>query len=275
MSTIHSPDYDLLARFPETDDVPLDTPWHRDQIDLLVELARYYHRDREDCYVGGNMFVYWDSNDPRKSSGPDFMFLKGVERHRERHIWAVWREDGHFPNAIVELMSPRTKNKDRKTNKTKYEQVFQTPDYFYYDPETEEFRGWRLVNERYEALLPNDQGWLWSEEIGLWLGQWYGPVNGGEMGLWLRFFDPDGNLAPRPEEEERQRAEAANERAEAADEQANVARMQAETARKQAEAADQRADRERIRAEAADAEIARLRALLEQSSDDKDSKTTE
>ena len=272
MSTIQLADYDLLDRFPETDDVPLETPWHRDQINLLVNLARYYHREREDCYVGGNMFVYWDPNDPRKSSGPDFMFIKGVERDRERNIWPVWREGGHFPNAIVELMSPKTKNKDRKTNKTKYEQVFQTPDYFYYDPQTEEFRGWRLVEGRYEALLPNDQGWMWSEELSLWLGQWYGPGNGGTVGLWLRFFDSYGNLTPLPEEAACERAEAESERAEAESEraQAEAERAQAEAELAQAEAEraqaeHERAERERMRAEAAEAEIIRLRAMLERS----------
>lgn len=118
-------------------------------------------------------------------------------------------EHDHFPNVIVELMSPRTKNKDRKTNKRKYEQIFHTLDYFFYDPETEEFRGWRLDEERYVPLAPNDRGWLWSEELGLWLGTWYGSLGTGNTALWPRFYDSNGGLVPTPAEAQRRRAKAA------------------------------------------------------------------
>ena len=209
MSTIHSADDDLLTRFLETDDVPLESTWHRDQMTLLVDLARFHHRDREDYYVGANMFVYWDPNDSRKSSGPDFMFIQGVPRWPERRIWAVWREEDRFPDLIVELMSPTTKNKDRRTNKTKYEHIFHTPEYFFYDPETKELQGWRLAGNRYQAISPNARGWFWSEELRLWLGSWYGTVDGREETEWLRFYDADGMLVPTASEAERMRAEAA------------------------------------------------------------------
>ena len=253
MSTIHSPDYDLLARFPETDNEPVESTWHRDQMNLLVDLTRFHHRDRDDYYVAGNLFVYWDPNDPRKSSGPDYMFVRDVPRWPERHIWAVWREEDRFPDMIVELMSPRTKNKDRKTNKTKYEQVFHTPEYFYYDPATGEFQGWRLADDRYHAIPPDARGWFWSEQLRLWLGTWYGTVDGREETVWLRFYDADGLLVPMP-------SEAANERAEIADERA-------EAAVERAEAEYQRAKTERERRESAEAEIARLRALLDRPSE--------
>lgn len=244
MATTSCLDADLLDRFPASDDVPLDTPWHREQIDLLVNLARWHHRARDDFYVGGNMFVYWDPSDSRKSSGPDFMFINGVERYRYRHIWAVWLENGRFPDVIVELMSPRTKNKDRKTNKEKYEQVFRTPEYFFYDPETEEFQGWRLADDQYKAITPNEQGWFWSEQTGLWLGTWYGALVEGEKAVWVRFYDRDGNLVPPPDEEAFQRAAAEHQRA--------------ETERKPADA-------ERERAEKAEAELARLRSQQQNS----------
>ncbi|WP_448563252.1 hypothetical protein [Trichothermofontia sp.] len=56
--------------------------------------------------------------------------------------------------------------------------------------------------------MPTDQGWLWSEQLGLYLGVYQDQ---------LRFFTPAGVLVATPEEsatQERQRAEAEQQRAE-------------------------------------------------------------
>lgn len=74
--------------------------------------------------------------------------------------------------------------------------------------------GWELdANEKYQSLLPNEQGWLWSSVLGLWLGSWEGSILK-EQATWLRFYDPAGNLISLPKEDalaERQRAELAEE----------------------------------------------------------------
>lgn len=235
-------------RFPESDGVPLDSAWHREEIDFLLNLIRYHFRQRDDFYVAGNMFIYYDANDPRKAVGPDVFYVKGVNRFPRRRIWAVWRENNRYPDTIFELMSPRTKNKDRKTNKAIYEQVFRTPEYFLYDPETEVLDGWRLIEGQYEAIVANDDGWLWSEELRLWVGTWHGVLGTeGEEGLWVRLYHPDGALVLSHAEEEHERAEEERRRAEQKHKQAQL-----------------EAERERQRAEAAEAELARLRTLLEQ-----------
>jgi Uma2 family endonuclease len=157
------------SRFPETDGVPLETPWHRDQINFLVNLTRFHFRERDDFYTGGNMFIYYDPQDPRKNAGPDYFYVTGVDRHKPRRIWAIWEEGERYPDTIVELMSPTTKHKDRRTNKAIYETVFRTPEYFLFDPDTQELQGWRLVEGIYEPIEPDERGWLWSEQLGLWL----------------------------------------------------------------------------------------------------------
>ncbi len=45
---------------PETDGVPLESDWHVRCINLLCAIVGYYQRDREDYYVGGNMFIYFN-----------------------------------------------------------------------------------------------------------------------------------------------------------------------------------------------------------------------
>ncbi|MDJ1177980.1 hypothetical protein PJF56_03785, partial [Roseofilum sp. BLCC_M91] len=44
---------------------------------------------------------------------------------------------------------------------------------------------------------------VWLEELGLGLALWQGEYEGVE-GLWLRFYDPDGNWIPTPSERAQQ-----------------------------------------------------------------------
>ena len=226
----------------ETDGVPLETSWHRDEINLLVEQVRYQLRDRKDYYVGGNMFIYFDIERARNRNfrGPDFFFVDGANSEPSRPYWVVWEEGGKYPDAIIELLSESTAEEDRTTKKDVYERVFKTSDYFCYDPFTQRLEGWQLLKHRYQPLPANERGWLWSEELQLWLGRWDGPYQN-RVETWLRFYDVQGNVVPLFAEAERQRAE--------------TERQRAETERQQTEA-------ERQRAEAAEAEIARLRQML-------------
>jgi Uma2 family endonuclease len=141
------------------------------------------------------MFIYFDAGDPRKNAGPDYFYVSGVERSRERRIWAVWMEDDHFPDVIIELLSPSTKRFDRTTKKTLYEKTFKTPEYFIYDPDKQALAGWRLAHGKYVDLQPNERGWLWSEHLGVWLGTWEGSIDD-RPDVWLRFYDRRGRLVP-------------------------------------------------------------------------------
>lgn len=211
----------------ETDGVPLDSDWHRLAIGLLVESVKHWLRERTDYYVGGNMFVYYRVRSVRRRRfrGPDFLFVKGASRTPIRRYWVVWQEGGLFPNTIIELLSPSTAKEDRTTKKDIYEKVFRTPDYFCYDPDTHQLQGWRLnKRKRYAPLVPNERGWLWSEELGLWVGTWTGKYQGDEA-TWLRFYDTQFQLVLTASEMEHQRAEAERQRADTA--AADLARLKA------------------------------------------------
>ena len=106
-------------------------------------------------------------------------------------------------------MSPRTAEKDKVANLRLYERVFRTGEYFWYDVETGELRGFRLRDGHYVPIEPNERGWLWSAELGVWLGVWEG-VYQGRRYRWLRLYDREGRLVPTQAElaeAERQRAE--------------------------------------------------------------------
>ncbi len=201
LDIVSAPDIPRLTetsrRLPETDGVPLESPWHRAAMNLLIEILIFLWRDRNDFYVGGNMFLHYSTRRARNEDfkGPDFFYVKGVERDRPRESWIVWEEGGKYPNLIVEFLSRTTAEADRTTKKDLYEQIFRTPEYFWFDPEANDLQGFRLVNGSYQCVAPDSRGWLWSEQLQLWLGKWSGEYLGQEA-VWLRFYDAAGNLVP-------------------------------------------------------------------------------
>jgi len=148
----------------------------------------------------------------------------------------VW-EEGKGPEVVIELLSRSNQNKDRTTSYEIYQQWLQVPEYFWFDPlNPSEWRGFRLRGGQYEAIVPDEQGRLWSEELKVWLGV---------HDRWLRLYDREGNFILTGDEEAAQaQAELAQER---------VAR----------EAAEAHAVQTERRAAELEAELARLKAKLE------------
>jgi Uma2 family endonuclease len=247
------PDFEALEAFtrqlPDDDGEPLESPWHFAGIHLMIEMLTYLWQERTDFYCGGNMFLYYSLKHVRSEDfkGPDFFFAWGVDRFRHRRFWVVWEENGKYPDLIIEYESPKTARIDRTVKKTLYEQTFRTPEYFIYDPDQHRLEGWHLVDEKYQPMIPNEHGWLWSKVLQLWLGNWTGEYSG-QSRTWLRCYGSKGPLVLIKAEAEQQKAEAEH--------------LRAEAEQRRAETERQRAKAEQERAEAAEADLARLKAFL-------------
>ncbi len=226
-----------------SDGEPLESEWHTLEYPLLRELIgqAMTEQGRTDFYTGGNMFVYYSVEQAQEVSeemqkglpwrafrGPDVFWVGGVDPDRERKAWIAWEEGGRLPDVIVELLSPKTAKKDRTEKRDLYARIFRTAEYFLCDPETWQLEGLRLAERFYQPIPPDENGRIWSEQLGVSLGFWHGVIDRRER-IWLRLFHADGTLVPTREE-----------------------------------AQSQRADAERQRADAAEAELAHLRALLEE-----------
>ncbi len=191
------PSSDLLS-----DEPPMETELHLRQVMLLIQSLESYWGERQDFYAFGNLTIYYSPRQ-RKSEdfrGPDFFVVLDVEK-KPRKSWVVWEEGGKYPNVIVEILSPTTAETDKGLKKEIYQDIFRTPDYFWFDPETLEFQGFQLMAGQYQVIEPNEKGWLWSQQLGLYLG-----IDNDQ----LRFFTPEGKLVLTPEEtakQEKQRAE--------------------------------------------------------------------
>jgi Uma2 family endonuclease len=184
-----------------SDEPPLETDFHRNQIELLIRLLNYWWQDRQDFYISGNLTVYYNTQQlkQRDFRGPDVFVVLGAEK-KNRRSWAIWEEGGKYPNVVIELLSSSTAKVDKGAKKALYQDVWRLPEYYWFHPETLEFAGFHLVDGQYEAIPPNEQGRLPSQQLELQLG-----IHERQ----LRWFTADGELIPLPEEAERQRAEEA------------------------------------------------------------------
>lgn len=175
-----------------SDEPPLETELHLRQIILLLTCLEWLWKDKNDFYAAGNLTIYYSPRQLKSEffRGPDFFVVLGCER-KTRKSWVVWEEDGKYPNLILEILSDSTAKTDRGLKKEIYQDTFRTPDYFWFDPYTQEFAGFHLVDGEYQPLQANEQGYLWSQQLGLYLGIYQG---------LLRLFTADGKLVPTPEE---------------------------------------------------------------------------
>ena len=247
------------SNLPEEDGENLESSWHRDAMILLIELIRFLFQGRTDFFVGGNMFIHFSARQVRNLDfrGPDVFLVKGVDGTYQRRYWAIWDEQGRFPNLIIELLSPTTSKADRTNKKDVYERTFRTPEYFLYDPDTEQLDGWRLDTAlHYQAIPTNERGWMWSEQLGAWIGTWRGKLPGHveqQEQVWLRFFNTENELIPNFAEDAARRARQEHDCVVVEEERANKA--------------TDRANKEKERADKALAELARLQALLAERED--------
>ena len=218
------------AMFPPcdlySDEPPLETTLHLQQMMLLLNCLHWIWKDRDDYFAAGNLTVYYS---PRKRKnedfrGPDFFVVLNTQPH-PRKSWMVWEEEGKYPNVIVELLSDSTAAVDRDLKKRLYAETFRTPEYFWFDPDpdSQEFRGFALIRGQYQPIEATEQGWLWSDQLQLYLGI---------FNQQLRFFEADGKLVPTPDEA----AVLAQATAISAQEEAAVAQEAAATAREESAA---------------------------------------
>jgi Uma2 family endonuclease len=239
---------------PSDDGEPMESPWHYKQMTLLIETLTHHWRDRNDVFIGGNMFLYYNEQQEfnRDFRGPDFFVVNGdVARNDERLSWITWKEFGRLPDLIIELVSPSTAKIDRGEKQKLYTKRFRVHEYFCYDPSDERLEGWRrLPSGKYVTIEAEQDGRMWSEELKLHLDLWSGEYLK-QNGRWLRLATRSGALLPTTAE--LAAAEATRADAEAARAEAQAARAEAQTARAEAEAAARRSS---------EAELAKLKRQI-------------
>ena len=233
--------------YPSSDGLPMaESDFQRRALMDAVGALDVYFQDRNDVYVSGNLFIYYEEDNPKSVVAPDVFVVIGAEK-RDRPSYQLWLEP-KAPDFVLEVTSRSTRSEDQGPKRGTYA-FLGVQEYWQYDPTGDyllpPLQGLRLVGSNYEPLpataLSGGDVSSHSSVLGLDLRLAQGR---------LRFYDPATQqpLLTLPE-------------AEAARQQAEAARQQAEAARQQAEAEVRSEVAARQAAEARIAELeARLRA---------------
>ena len=249
--------------YPSSDGKPMaETNEHRDLIHVTIDSLRAHFAGQTDRWISGNDFVYYEEGNPKARVSPDTYVVFDVPHRDERSgSFRVWEEGGRTPNIVFEFTSGKTKREDQTTKRDLYETVLKVPEYILFDPMTKSYlkprlQGYRLIDGVYQRIPLLDGNRLYSQELGLELVM---------DGVTLRFFDPKTGLFLLTPTEARQRAAEETERANREAERAAIATRLAIAEAERALAATQHAEREAsrasseaARANAAEAENARL-----------------
>lgn len=133
---------------------------------------RAHFAERDDVYVGANMFLYFEENNPRAVVAPDVFVVIGTPK-RVRDSYLLWNEP-KGPDFVLEITSRSTRNEDQGRKKRVYASLG-VGEYFLFDPTGDYLRprlqGFVLREGRYQRLpevrLPEGEPSLASARIGL------------------------------------------------------------------------------------------------------------
>ena len=196
---------DYAPRPPSSDALtydaePMESARHVQQMTVLIEALQYAWRERQDFYVGGNMFLYFSETQSRKNDfrGPDVFVVLDTTR-RERRAWIVWEENGKTPDVIIELLSETTENVDRGEKMQIYARALKVGEYFLFDPFSGVLEGYELdvLPKRYRPKRPDAEGRLWCEQLGLFLTKVRSTLYAVDAD-WLRWMDANGRVLELP-----------------------------------------------------------------------------
>ena len=145
------------AIYPESDGKPMaETDIHRNLMIEIIGILDDWFKNHPDVYVSGNLLLYYQEGQPKKSVTPDVFVALGVEK-AARRTYRLW-EKGKGPDFVLELASESTYRHDLGEKKDLYAQVLGVKEYYLYNPDGQylpsPLLGFRLAGEIYTPIQP-------------------------------------------------------------------------------------------------------------------------
>ena len=154
--------------YPESDGEPMaETEKHRKVMIDIIDILEQHFQHLPDVHVSGNLLLYYEEGNPRKSISPDVFMVRGLSK-KELRTYKTWEQPPTL-DFVLELASPNTFRRDFTEKKQIYEKTLRVKEYYIYDPYGEiepDFIGFRLVDTGYEPIAFVEERLL-SETLGL------------------------------------------------------------------------------------------------------------
>lgn len=205
--------------------------------DSIVPVLDRLHPDGNYC-IGQDSGIYWRLTQPPQhgAEAPDWFYVPNVPptlNGELRRSYVMWQEI-IAPLIVLEFVSgDGREERDRTPYDGKfwvYEQAIRVPFYGIYEVKRASLEVYRLFENHYHRIPPNERGHFPIPPMGVELGLWNGHYNHATL-PWLRWWDDQGTLLLTGEEraeQERQRAEQERQRAEQAQSQVEQERRRSQ-----------------------------------------------
>ena len=160
---------EIADLYPESDGKPM-AEMERHFRELLKNFNRLENHFTHipDVYVLGDMMMYYEEGNPRKSISPDIFVAFGIGK-KERRIYKIW-EEGKPPDFVLEFSSKGTYRNDL-TGKVQLYAEIGIHEYFVYDVDRRylpaPLLGFRLMGDAYVEIPALANGGIPSVTLGL------------------------------------------------------------------------------------------------------------
>lgn len=140
--------------YPDSDGLPMaESDFQREVLIYTVEALRGHFQDRDDVYVSGNLFIYYEEGNPKAVVAPDVFVVIGAPSH-DRPSYKLWNEP-KGPDFVLEITSKSTRGEDQGAKRGIYAYLG-VREYWQYDPTGDyldpPLQGLQLVERNYWPL---------------------------------------------------------------------------------------------------------------------------
>jgi Uma2 family endonuclease len=241
IQTLHPTPFPDHTQLPESDGTFVKNFQEHPQSILLTDsldaVLQKLHPDGQYC-IGQDCGIYWRETDPpeKGAEAPDWFYVPNVPPRlagQIRRSYVLWREYV-APLIVLELASGDGSEERDTTPLTGkfwvYERVIRPAFYGIFGVNSGSLEVYHWVDGSYQRLASNERGHYPIAPFGVELGVWQGSYQN-QPGLWLRWWDLQGDLlliGTERAEQERQRAEQEHESAEQERQRAEQERQRAD-----------------------------------------------